>query len=135
MSRLVRFLRDRNGASAVEMAFILPGFLFLLTGAGNLLLITYSNLCLNTATEAAARYASVQTVANSGTSPSTITVSNYAKSIYKGPSISQAFTYVTTGTCGSSGSNGNQVTGTGTYHLFYGIGNISVSESASACFP
>ena len=35
---LVRFWRERRGASAVETAFILPGVLFLALGGGNLVL-------------------------------------------------------------------------------------------------
>ena len=136
MNPFKRFWSNRTGAAAVEMAFVLPGFLFLLMGASNLVLVTYANMCLNAATEAGARYASVQTVQNSGTAPASGAVSSYATSIYKGPTINNmAFTYATTGTCGSSGGNGNVVTGSGSYHLFYGIGNISIALNTTACFP
>jgi len=136
MSRLSRFWSSRSGASAVEMAFVLPGFLFLLMGGSNLVLVTYANMCLNAATEAGARYASVRTVQNSGTAPTQTAVSSYAASIYKGPGIkNMTFTYATTGTCGSTGANGNVVTGSGSYHLFYGIGNISIGMNTTACYP
>jgi Flp pilus assembly protein TadG len=136
MRRLGRIRSDRSGAAAVEMAFVLPGFLFLLMGASNLVLVTYANMCLNAATEAGARYASVQTVQNSGTAPTQTAVSAYATSIYKGPGITNmTFTYATSGTCGSTGANGNVVTGSGSYHLFYGIGNISIAMNTTACFP
>jgi hypothetical protein len=45
------------------------------------------------------------------------------------------FTYATNGACGSTGANGNLVAGSGTYHLFYGIGNISIAMNTTACFP
>ena len=136
MRRLGDFWRDGGGASAVEMAFVLPGFLFLLMGGSNLVLVTYANMCLNASTEAGARYASVQTVQHSGTSPSQAAVSAYATSIYKGPGIkNMTFTYAQTGTCGSTGANGNLVTGSGSYHLFYGIGNISIAMNTTACYP
>jgi Flp pilus assembly protein TadG len=136
MRRLSQIWSDRSAAAAVEMAFVLPGFLFLLMGASNLVLVTYANTCLNAATEAGARYASVRTVQNSGTAPTQAAVSAYATSIYKGPGVTNMnFTYTTTGTCGSTGGNGNVVTGSGSYHLFYGIGNISIAMNTTACFP
>ena len=136
MRRLRDYWRDRRGAAAVEMAFVLPGFLFLLMGGSNLVFVTYANMCLNAATEAGARYASTYTVAHSGTGPATGTsspVSTYAASIYKGPGIKNlAFDYETTGTCG--GGN-NKVTASGSYHLFYGIGNLSIAMNSTACYP
>lgn len=133
MRRLRQFWSDRGGASAVEMAFVLPGFLFLLMGGSNLAMVTYANSCLNAATEAGARYASVYTVQNSGTAPTQAKVSAYATSIYKGPTIKNlTFTYTTTGTCGGGD---NLVTSTGSYHLFYGVGNISITMNSKACFP
>ena len=100
MRRLRDFCRNQAGAAAAEMALVLPGFLFLLLGGSNLILVTY------------------------------------AKSIYKGPGIKNlTFTYVQTGTCGSSGGNGNLLTSTGSYRLFYGIGNLSITMNSKACFP
>jgi Flp pilus assembly protein TadG len=136
MSRLGRFWNDQSAAAAVEMAIVLPGFLFLLLGGSNLVLVTYANMCLNAATEAGARFGSVKTVQNSGTAPTQAVVSAYATTIYKGPSITNmAFTYATSGTCGSTGANGNVVTGSGSYHLFYGIGNVSIALNSQACYP
>jgi Flp pilus assembly protein TadG len=136
MSRLGLIWSDRSAAAAVEMAIVLPGFLFLLLGGSNLVLVTYANMCLNSATEAGARFASVKTVQNSGTAPTQAAVSAYATSVYKGPGIkSMTFAYATNGTCGSTGANGNVVTGSGSYHLFYGIGNVSIAMNTTACFP
>lgn len=136
MRRLRDYWRNRRGATAVEMALVLPGFLFLLLGGSNLVLVTYANMCLNAATEAGARYASTYTVAHTGTSPTQTAVSGYATSIYKGPTVAgMTFTYTTDGACGAAGNNGNKVVGSGSYHLFYGIGNVSIPLNTTACFP
>ena len=139
MRRLFGYLRERHGAAAVELALVLPGVLFLLLGGGNLVLVTYATMSLQSATEAGARYASVQTAAvttaGTGTLPTQSTVSAYAAAHYKGPGIGASFTYVTTGACGTAGNNGNQVSGTGTYHLFYGWGRVPFTIKAQACFP
>jgi Flp pilus assembly protein TadG len=125
------YLAERRGAAAVEMAFVLPGVLFLMLGGANLVLLLYASVSLNSAAEAAARYASVQTAA--GASFTASDVQTFASSVYKGPNMgSLAFTYTTTGTCG--GGN-NLVTGTGTYHLYYGIGRLSVPLTNKSCFP
>jgi Flp pilus assembly protein TadG len=137
MRRLRAYLVDRRGAAAVELAFVLPAVLFLMLGGANLVLLLYASVSLNAATEAAARYASTYTLTHSGTAPTTGSnqdpVYTYAKSIYKGPGIKNlAFDYETNGTCG--GGN-NVVTGSGSYHLFYGVGNLSIGMNTTACFP
>jgi hypothetical protein len=116
------------------MAFILPGVLFLMLGTGNLLMLTYATASLHGATEQAARYASV-TSAATGSSPSSSTVSAYASNIYRGPALGQTFSYSSAGSCGTGGTNGNQVTATGTYHLYYGVGRIAVTLNTQACYP
>jgi Flp pilus assembly protein TadG len=127
------FWRERRGSSAVETAFILPCVLFLALGGSNLILLLYAVVSLHSATEAAARYASMQTADNSGTAPSASTVQTFAQSVYKGPQMgSLSFAYTTTGTCG--GGN-NLVVGSGTYHLYYGIGRLSIALNNQSCFP
>jgi hypothetical protein len=116
------------------MALILPGVLFLMLGAGNLLVLTYATASLHGATEEAARYASV-TAAATGSSPTSSAVSTYAGHIYRGPALGQTFTYSSAGSCGTGGSNGNQVTATGTYHLYYGVGRVAVTLNTQACYP
>jgi Flp pilus assembly protein TadG len=137
MRRLRAYLVERRGAAAVEMAFVLPGVLFLMLGGSNLVLLLYASVSLNSAAEAGARYASVRTAAAvaAGGAP-TFTASDiqtYASSVYKGPGMgSLTFTYTTTGTCG--GGN-NLVTGSATYHLYYGIGWLPIPLTNKSCFP
>src|SRR5579863_4776314 len=138
MRALFSYLRERRAAAAVEMALILPAVLFLMLGGANLVFLTYATISLHNATEAAARYASTWTADNSGTQPPTTSgnvVVTAASGWYRGPSIGQTFTYATTGSCGTTGANGNLVTGSGTYHLYFGIGRIAVPISTTACFP
>jgi Flp pilus assembly protein TadG len=137
MRRLRAFLVERCGAAAVEMAFVLPAVLFLMLGGANLTLLLYASVSLNSAAQAAARYASVQTAA--GATVTASGVQTFASSVYKGPGMgSLAFTYVHTGSCNKD-SNGNKignlVTGTATYNLYYGIGRFSVPLTNQSCFP
>jgi Flp pilus assembly protein TadG len=134
MPRLCAYLAERSGAAAVEMAFILPAVLFLMLGGANLILLLYAAVSLNSAAEAAARYASVQTAAGATFTASDI--QTFASSVYKGPGMgSLAFTYANTGSCGTAGNNGNLVTGTANYHLYYGIGWLSIPLTNQSCFP
>lgn len=134
MRRLRAYIDELRGAAAVEMAFILPGVLFLMLGGANLILLLYASVSLNSAAEAAARYASVQTAAGATFTASQI--QTFATSVYKGPTIgSLTFTYATTGSCGTAGNNGNLVTAAGTYHLYYGVGRLGIPISNHSCFP
>ena len=136
MRALTRFWRERRGASAVETAFVLPAVLFLAVGGSNLIMLLWAVVSLHSATEAAARYASMQTADNSGTAPSASSVQTFASSVYKGPGMgSLAFTYTTNGTCGTAGNNGNKVVGAGTYHLYYGVGRLALAMNTQSCFP
>jgi Flp pilus assembly protein TadG len=113
------------------MALVLPAVLFLMLGGANLILLLYASVSLNSAAEAAARYASVQTAAGATFTASSI--QTYASTVYKGPGMgSLTFTYTTTGTCG--GGN-NLVTGTATYHLYYGLGWLAIPLNNKSCFP
>jgi Flp pilus assembly protein TadG len=135
MRALRRIWRERRGATAVETAFILPGVLFLALGGSNLILLLYAVVSLHAADEAAARYASMQTVENSGTAPTSTTVQTYAQTVYKGPGLSSlSFTY-TNGATVVCGGNNNKVVGAGTYHLFYGVGRLALPLTDQACFP
>jgi Flp pilus assembly protein TadG len=131
----MRFFVDRRGASAVEVAFIIPGVMFLALGIVEFSMLTFAEANLHSATEAAARYASVTAAANNNTDPGATAVNAFAAKVYKGPSIGQTFTYSTAGACGSTGANGHAVTGTGAYSLYYGFGHKSVTLNAAACFP
>jgi Flp pilus assembly protein TadG len=139
---IVRSLRtfwgDHRGAGAVEFALTLPALMFLFLGTINAFLATYADVNLHSATEKAARWASIQAAAGV-TTPTQTTVSAYAKTQYIGPGISDTYTYTTTGTCGATGStaspNGYAVTSTATYQVYYGFGSIPFHLRAAACFP
>jgi hypothetical protein len=127
------FARDEAGAGAAEFALILPGLMFLLFGTINLFVVMYSEANLHSATEAVARYASVQTAAT-GTTPTATALNTYGKTKYIGPNIGVAFAYPGSGGgCGSG--TGYKVTGTGAYKLYYGFGTKNISLAANACFP
>jgi Flp pilus assembly protein TadG len=117
------------------MALVLPGFLLLAVGAFTLFGMTYATMALQAATEAGARYASIQTAVHSGTIPTASTVQSYALSVYKGPGIGATFSYAHTGACGPGGNNGHNLTGTGTFHVYYGWGSLPVTINSAACFP
>jgi len=131
------FWSDRRGASAVEFALIVPGMMFLLLGTINAFLAIYSDVNLHSATEQAARWASIQAAAGN-TAPTQALVSAYAKTRYVGPGINATYTFSTTGACGATATttpDGYAVTATGTYRVYYGFGSIPFSLRTSACFP
>ncbi|HEY2052277.1 MAG TPA: TadE/TadG family type IV pilus assembly protein [Caulobacteraceae bacterium] len=124
---IAAFLRGRRGAAAAEYALVLPATLFLTLGIFNLSVVLFAISGLNRVTEAAARYASVQTALN-GADPGAAAVRAFALSNYAGPIISPAFTYTATG-CGHT------VHATGTYTLVTGFAQVPLNLSANACFP
>jgi hypothetical protein len=125
-----------SGAGAAEFALILPALMFLLFGTINLFVVIYAEANLHSATEAAARWASV-TIAATGTSTGVTpdTVSAFGKTKYIGPNIGVAFACSQSGGVCVSGGCGYNVTGTGTYKLYYGFGTKNISLAANACFP
>ena len=136
LRRLITFVRDRTGSSAVEFAIILPGFLFLSMGALNFAIMMYGVVSLHQTTEAAARYARIQINANNGVVPSALTgssttagsVAYFATNHYFGPGIGAVYTYTATG-CG------NTVSASGNYMLFSGVGGMTIPLTATACYP
>jgi Flp pilus assembly protein TadG len=117
------FAEDRGGATAVEFALVLPGFLTLMIGglcAGQLAFAVGS---LHFAVQEGARCAAVQTTVC--TSPTTTTA--YAKTRYNGPEITPTFTY-STATCGHA------VSATGSYAILLPTA-LSVPVAATACVP
>ena len=127
------YLWDRAGAGAAEFALVLPVLMFLILGVINVFMATYAAVNLHSASETAARWASVTYA--SGTTPTQATVSAYAQSQYKGPNVGGTYVYSTNGTCGSTGSSGYQVTATGTYKVYYGFGTMNFPIATQACFP
>lgn len=138
MSVCRAFWSDRRAAGAAEFALVLPALMFLLLGTMNVFLATYADVNLHSATEEAARWASIQ-VASGASNPTTATVTNYAKSRYVGPNIHTTYTYSTAGSCGATGStanpNGYAVSSSGIYKVYYGFGSLNFTLRANACFP
>lgn len=138
MTKLGSYVRNANGSAAAEFALILPGILFLLIGGFNLCAMTYAEVNLHSAVEGAARYASIQTNLGGestlkGSCSTSGSVCNYVTHYYKGPAIGLAVT-CTPSDC-SANNCGHSVTATGSYHVYYGFGQMSVPLSATACFP
>ncbi len=127
------FVRGQRGAAAVEFALVLPVMMFLIFGVLNLSVILYAAANLHSAVQQAACYAATQRNLT-GSNPSSSIVTAYASNHYLGPGIGASFSYVATGSCNST-TTGEQVTGTGSYKIAYGLGAVSVPLSATACFP
>jgi Flp pilus assembly pilin Flp len=117
-----RMVADRNGATAVEFALVLPVFVLLVMGSISTGLLGWSIASMNYAVEDAARCAAVNKVLCA--SPDD--VRSYALSRYMGPAISPVFSY-------SSKGCGNTVTGHAVYSLMAPFAGIKLS--ASACHP
>jgi Flp pilus assembly protein TadG len=130
MRKLRHYLCDSRGASAAEFALVMVPFIGLVLAIIGGSTMFYANQSLQYATQAAARYYSVQT-ANTGTPPSTGTVQTYAHNAYVGAGISPTFTAAR----GGCGANGFQVTASASFPLNTGLINISVPLQAHACFP
>jgi len=123
---LASYLRNEEGAGAAEFTLVLFPFLALVFGIIGLTMLLYANQTLQYATQAAARYYSVQTA--NGSNPTTGAVATYAQSAYKGPGVSPTFVAAT-------GSCGYQVTGTANFPLNIGVMSTTVALKSHACFP
>ncbi|HZQ40107.1 MAG TPA: TadE/TadG family type IV pilus assembly protein [Rhizomicrobium sp.] len=130
MRKLWHYLHEERGASSAEFALVMFPFLGLVFAIIGGAMMFYANQSLQYATEAAARYYSVQTT-NTGTPPSTSTIQTYAQNAYTGPGISTSFTAAR----GGCGANGFQVTGSATFPLNIGILSQSIALKSHACFP
>jgi len=130
MRAALRYIADEGGASAAEFALVFIPFSALVLGIIGLSMVLYANQTLQYATEAAARYYSVQT-ANTGTVPAGSAIQTYGATAYTGPSMSPTFS----ASRGGCGPNGFQVYGSGSFPLSAGVINISVPLQAHACFP
>lgn len=131
---VVRIARARDGATAVEMAFLLPVFLLFVLGICEFGRAFWTQTALQYACEAAARCAAV--------SPGACTdVPSYAASQAFGLSIpSSAFTYTPNATCGvassSTGSGGAQVTASYAFRpVVPQLVPLNVTLSAKSCHP
>ncbi len=131
---LARLWRSRDGATAIEMAFVLPVFLAFLLGIEEFGRAFWTESTLQYAVEAAARCAAV--------SPSlcTPTVEDYAASQAFGLSIpdpAKTFTYTPNATCGASSvSTGALVTASYAFQqLVPQLVPLNVTLSAKSCHP
>jgi Flp pilus assembly protein TadG len=123
--------RSRDGATAIEMAFLLPVFLGMLLGIEEFGRALWTQTALQFAVEAAARCAAV--------SPSLCTdVPSYAAGEAFALSIpSSSFTYTPNATCGATSvTSGAQVTASYAFQpLVPQLVPINVTLTAKSCHP
>ena len=138
---LCRLWRARAGATAVEMAFLLPVFMLFLLGICEFGRALWTQTALQFAVEAAARCAAVSPslcTAAGGTTPD---IPGYAASQAFGMSIpSSAFTYEQNALCGvpsgATGSGGAQVTASYAFPAVVpALVPVAVTLSAKSCHP
>jgi Flp pilus assembly protein TadG len=119
-----RFWTDSRGATALELALLLPVFVVLLFGLISTSLMAGALSGMHFAVEEASRcYAVNKTVCGSTTATRT-----FAASKYKGPAPAPTFS-VTTAGCGHT------VTATSTFRLDLALTKLDVPLSATACYP
>ncbi len=123
---LARTLANKDGAAAIEAAFVLPIFLTMVIGFFKLSMILWTISSLHYAVESAARCAAV----NKTTCGNAAAIQTYALNRYFGaPLPSNPFTYAATA-CGHS------VTAAYNYPLAIPfVSTSSVALSTAACFP
>ena len=124
-------LSCERGATVLEFAFLAPVFFAMVFGIINIAQVGWTLGSLYYAAESAARYASISTANNDGTSPTASTVETYAANVYYGENLGSTnpFNYSATG-CG------NTVTASYTYSLTIPLaGTWSIPLSVAACFP
>jgi len=131
MRKLPNHILEEGGASSAEFALVMFPFIALVLAIIGGSMMFYANQSLQYATQAAARYYSVQTTNANGTPPAATTIVTYAKNAYTGPGISPNFAAAR----GGCGANGFQVTGTANFPLNIGVMSTSVALKSHACFP
>jgi Flp pilus assembly protein TadG len=136
-----RLWRARRGATAVEMAFLLPVFVLFLLGIEEFGRALWTQTALQFAVEAAARCAAVNPFQCTAPGGTTFDVPSYAASEAFGLSIpSSAFTYTANAICGVSsnttGSGGALVQAS---YLFRAVipqlVPVNVTLTAKSCHP
>jgi Flp pilus assembly protein TadG len=116
---------DFRGTAAVEFAMVAPAFIMLAVGTFYLCMCLFLTGSLHYAVEQAARCASVQATACTGSN----TVVSYAQSSYFGPGGTPNFTYNAAAGCGKS------VSASMNYVWSIGLKQFTLQVSATACFP
>jgi Flp pilus assembly protein TadG len=133
--------RARDGATAVEMAFLLPVFMLFLLGICEFGRALWTQTALQFAVEAAARCAAVSPSLCTAPGGTTMDVEAYAASQAFGMSIpSSAFTYLPNAVCGVAsgvtGSGGAQVTASYNFDAVVPqLVPVNVTLSAKSCHP
>ena len=146
MTRLLNdWLRDEEGASAVEFALLLTPLILLLFGVVHLCLLAYTAMQLNYATEATARCIVTSNASGYASSPCSTSslATSYFGGLYHGVSASPTLTFCggTFSSCSGSsytctGSSSNfQVVATANYNINAGIASKAVGLTSKACFP
>ena len=120
-----RAWHDARGTAAVEFAMVAPAFIMLAVGTFYLCMCLFLTGSLHYAVEQAARCASVQAAACTGSN----TAVSYAQSNYFGPGGTPNFTYNGAAACG------HQVNATRNYVWSIGIRQFTLPVSATACLP
>ena len=115
---------DNSGATAIEMAFVLPVVAMLVIGVISLSLLGSAISSMHFAVEEAARCSAVDAV-RCGTHSATV---NYARSKFHGGSVTPVFASTAAG-CGHT------VTAAATFELTLALFTIPVPLSAAACYP
>ena len=133
--------RAQGGATAVEMAFLLPVFMLFILGICEFGRALWTQTALQFAVEAAARCAAVSPSLCTAAGGTTMDVPGYAASQAFGMSIpSTAFTYTANAVCGvasgSTGSGGAQVTASYNFDAVVpALVPVNVTLSAKSCHP
>jgi len=122
---VMRFLRNRSGATAVEFALTVPAFFALVIGAVEVGLLCWAQLALQQGSEAAARCASV----NKTLCGTTAQIQAYASAQSFG--LAPAATAFTV----SAQACGNRVQASYSPPFLTAFVMSGVTLSASACFP
>jgi Flp pilus assembly pilin Flp len=118
------FLRNENGAGAVEFAMVLPLFIILVFGTINGSIMYSAQTQLHYAAERAARCKSVDVDGACDDADA------YAKGLYNGPNLGGLlFTATDDPTCGW------RIVGNGEYELMTGFDSTAVTISAISCYP
>ena len=135
---VARLWRARDGASAIEMAVLMPALLMLLLGICEFGRALWTQTTLQSAVEAAARCAAVNLSKCTASGGTTTDVPGYAASQAVGLSIpASAFTYTANAACGnSSTSEGSQVIASYAFQSPVSqLVPVNVTLSAKSCHP
>lgn len=124
-SVIADFLRCDRGATAAEFALVLPLLLITVFSTIYLSFALGALSGMHAATEQAARCWSV----NKAGLCTEANINTFATALYQGPGLT-GLTFTP-----SSPACGRQVAGTGSFNMFTGISQISVTLSTSACYP